>query len=316
MADIAFLLLVFFLTTTVFDEEIGLRVVLPERGPESEVEVPPRNLLFFLVQPDGTVIVRRGESQAEQVATARQVVQQLDQTPQVDEVPGKAATGIHPGHDVPRTARGKAVPAVQHAEGLDEAGALFRRAGGEHPGGEQPHAGTIQPPREILREDGEPFLQLVVTGQTEGELLHRSLEGLASLSEELSVVFPVHPRTRAILERGTQGMPANVIAIDPVGYLDMMELERNARLIATDSGGVQKEAFFHGVPCATLRDETEWVELVECGWNTLLPPRDGGELGKGLLALVAAHPPAKPEALYGDGHAGEVIAKELVASAR
>ena len=73
MADIAFLLLVFFLTTTVFDEEIGLRVVLPERGPESEVEVPPKNLLFFLIQPDGTLILRRGESQAEQRATARQV---------------------------------------------------------------------------------------------------------------------------------------------------------------------------------------------------------------------------------------------------
>ena len=73
MADIAFLLLVFFLTTTVFDEEQGLQVVLPERGPESEQEVSPKNLLFFLVQPDGSVVVRRGESQAEQRITARQV---------------------------------------------------------------------------------------------------------------------------------------------------------------------------------------------------------------------------------------------------
>lgn len=73
MADIAFLLLVFFLTTTVFDEEQGLQAVLPERGPESEVEVPPKNLIFFLVQPDGSVIVRRGESQQEQVITGRQV---------------------------------------------------------------------------------------------------------------------------------------------------------------------------------------------------------------------------------------------------
>ncbi|HEX6069376.1 MAG TPA: biopolymer transporter ExbD [Longimicrobiaceae bacterium] len=73
MADIAFLLLVFFLTTTVFDEEVGLQVVLPERGPESEQEVSPKNLLFFLIQPDGSVVIRRGESQAEQRATARQV---------------------------------------------------------------------------------------------------------------------------------------------------------------------------------------------------------------------------------------------------
>jgi biopolymer transport protein ExbD len=73
MADIAFLLLIFFLVTTVFDEEIGLQVVLPEKGPESEQEVSPKNLLFFLVQPDGSVIVRRGESPGEQRITARQV---------------------------------------------------------------------------------------------------------------------------------------------------------------------------------------------------------------------------------------------------
>jgi biopolymer transport protein ExbD len=73
MADIAFLLLIFFLVTTVFDEEIGLQVVLPERGPEAEQEVSPKNLLFFLVQPDGSVVVRRGESPGEQRITSRQV---------------------------------------------------------------------------------------------------------------------------------------------------------------------------------------------------------------------------------------------------
>lgn len=87
MADIAFLLLVFFLTTTVFDEEKGLQVVLPEKGPESEQEVSPKNLLFFLVQPDGSIIVRRGESQAEQRITHRQVEgimrQTLAQNPRV-----------------------------------------------------------------------------------------------------------------------------------------------------------------------------------------------------------------------------------------
>ncbi len=73
MADIAFLLLVFFLTTTVFDEEQGLQVVLPERGPEAETEVSPKNLIFYLIQPDGSVVVRRGESQQEQRVTSRQV---------------------------------------------------------------------------------------------------------------------------------------------------------------------------------------------------------------------------------------------------
>jgi len=87
MADIAFLLLVFFLTTTVFDEEMGLRVVLPEKGQESEVEVSPKNLLFFLIQPDGTLRIKRGESPAEQTATARQVEgimrQELAQNPNI-----------------------------------------------------------------------------------------------------------------------------------------------------------------------------------------------------------------------------------------
>lgn len=87
MADIAFLLLVFFLTTTVFDEEIGLQVVLPEEGPESEQDIPPKNMLFFLIQPDGTLLIKRGESPAEQPATARQVEaimrQELTQNPNI-----------------------------------------------------------------------------------------------------------------------------------------------------------------------------------------------------------------------------------------
>jgi biopolymer transport protein ExbD len=73
MADIAFLLLIFFLVTTVFDEEIGLQVVLPERGPEAETEVNPKNLIFYQVQPDGSVEIRRGESPAVQRVTTRQV---------------------------------------------------------------------------------------------------------------------------------------------------------------------------------------------------------------------------------------------------
>lgn len=87
MADIAFLLLVFFLTTTTFDEEVGLRVVLPEKGPEAEVDVPPGNLLFFLIQPDGTIHIKRGESPAIQTATARQIEgimrQEIAQNPNI-----------------------------------------------------------------------------------------------------------------------------------------------------------------------------------------------------------------------------------------
>jgi UDP-GlcNAc3NAcA epimerase len=84
------------------------------------------------------------------------------------------------------------------------------------------------------------------------------------------VVLPIHPRTRARLAQMGLDMPPNVHVIDPVGYLEMVWLEMNCRLVITDSGGVQKEAFFHGKPCVTLRDETEWTELVELGVNQLV----------------------------------------------
>jgi len=93
------------------------------------------------------------------------------------------------------------------------------------------------------------------------------LEGLAQ--NEGPVILPLHPRTRNRIGEFGLKVTSNIKVIDPVGYLDMMCLERNARLIATDSGGIQKEAYFHGVPCVTLRDETEWVELVELGVNRL-----------------------------------------------
>jgi UDP-GlcNAc3NAcA epimerase len=97
---------------------------------------------------------------------------------------------------------------------------------------------------------------------------------LAELSSGLPVIWPVHPRSRQILEKLDLlgNLPNEVRLIKPVGYLDMVMLEMNARVIATDSGGVQKEAYFYRVPCVTLREETEWIELVDLGWNRLAPP--------------------------------------------
>jgi UDP-GlcNAc3NAcA epimerase len=92
-------------------------------------------------------------------------------------------------------------------------------------------------------------------------------EGLAGTT--LSVILPLHPRTRMKLQQMDISLPNNVKLVDPVGYLEMIWLEVNSKLIATDSGGVQKEAYFHGKMCVTLRDETEWLELVEGGVNIL-----------------------------------------------
>jgi UDP-N-acetylglucosamine 2-epimerase len=150
-----------------------------------------------------------------------------------------------------------------------------------------------------------------------------------------TVVFPVHPRTRARLEefgvtRGAQsgtksatesgaqsatqsdaqsGADAGTLRmIDPVGYLDMLALEQNARLILTDSGGVQKEAYFFGVPCVTLRPETEWVETVEAGWNVV-----AGANREQILDAVRsrAWPEGAPPSLFGDGQAARRIVARL-----
>jgi UDP-GlcNAc3NAcA epimerase len=125
---------------------------------------------------------------------------------------------------------------------------------------------------------------------------------LAGLDIGLPIVFPVHPRTRAALERGLHGLPDNVHAIDPVGFLEMVALESRAHAIATDSGGVQKEAYLLGVPCVTLRDTTEWVETVDAGWNVLVDlDREAA-----LAALERTPPPERPE-LYGGGRAAERV---------
>jgi UDP-GlcNAc3NAcA epimerase len=118
------------------------------------------------------------------------------------------------------------------------------------------------------------------------------------------VVWPVHPRTLKRLGDAGLELPASVRAIEPVGYLDMTTLEVNARLIATDSGGVQKEAYFHGVPCVTLRDETEWVELVDAGWNALASP-DAPDFVD--LLWKRRDLPASHADLYGAGDACERV---------
>ena len=128
-------------------------------------------------------------------------------------------------------------------------------------------------------------------------------------AEKIPVLLPLHPRTKGRLKK--LGLaPRKIRIIDPVGYLDMIMLEKNAALIATDSGGVQKEAFFYKVPCVTLRDETEWVELVKLGWNRLAKPGNTKAVAKTILSALGSK--GKPAVYpYGRGNASKRIAALL-----
>lgn len=138
------------------------------------------------------------------------------------------------------------------------------------------------------------------------------LSALGTVSQTFPVVWPVHPRTRKLLEQPELRvlLGDKIHLIDPVGYLDMVMLEQSAAVIATDSGGVQKEAFFYEVPCVTLRDETEWIELVQAGWNRLIPPVDYTDVVAAILSAIGSKGiSVKP---YGDGKASEKITHILL----
>jgi UDP-GlcNAc3NAcA epimerase len=120
-------------------------------------------------------------------------------------------------------------------------------------------------------------------------------------------VFPVHPRTRQALDANGISLPPNVEAVEPLGYLEMLALVEGAELVVTDSGGLQKEAYWLGRPCVTLRPNTEWVDTVSAGANALTEPA-------GLAAAIeAARFPENAPLLYGDGHAAERVAAALYA---
>jgi len=121
------------------------------------------------------------------------------------------------------------------------------------------------------------------------------------------VVFPVHPRTRKAAEAASLAVSDGLMAVDPVGYLDMLVLEKNARCILTDSGGVQKEAFLLAVPCVTLREETEWPETLEGSWNALA----GTDPDRIASAAMRPAPLTQPARCFGDGRATERIVRAL-----
>ena len=138
------------------------------------------------------------------------------------------------------------------------------------------------------------------------------MEVLMELGQHMPIVLPLHPRTQSFLKQYHMFDDAmnTLHVIEPVGFLDMIMLEKKASLIVTDSGGVQKEAFFHHVPCVTLRDETEWQELVDLGWNVIASPTDKSKMIKAIqhgLTQVGD----LTQRPYGRGDAAEKIANVL-----
>jgi UDP-GlcNAc3NAcA epimerase len=144
--------------------------------------------------------------------------------------------------------------------------------------------------------------------------LRNIFAALEVFAKDIRVVVPLHPRTLTILAGAgfDRSCFTGLTIIDPVGYLDMVRLESSAALIATDSGGVQKEAFFHRVPCVTLRDETEWVELVDAGWNRLASPQDPDLVLSAMRDAIGSA--GKSIAPYGNGDASRRIADALKSS--
>jgi UDP-N-acetylglucosamine 2-epimerase len=150
--------------------------------------------------------------------------------------------------------------------------------------------------------------------------LHRLraiMNALTTLSKKMPVVFPVHPRTKKALEKANlyDRAQQHLQLLPPIGYEEMLNFQQHAALILTDSGGVQKEAYFAKVPCVTLRDETEWIELIECGCNILVSPES-----KDIVKMVEKHlsvwkdtQPFDDNHLYGDGYSAARIIDHICA---
>jgi len=150
---------------------------------------------------------------------------------------------------------------------------------------------------------------VVVTVHRAANVVQPRLGRIAAALDRLPdrVVFPAHPRTRAVLAREGIVFGPHVEVRDPLGYLPFAALASSARVIATDSGGLQKEAYWYGVPCVTLRPSTEWVDTVEQGANVLVD-----DVPNRIVAAVAeARMPAGRPVLYGDGRASERITRAL-----
>lgn len=140
------------------------------------------------------------------------------------------------------------------------------------------------------------------------ERLSSICRALDKLATRFQIVLPLHPRTRQLIEKSR--IQFSFQPIEPVGYFDMISLLEGAKLVLTDSGGLQKEAYFFQKPCVTVRDQTEWVELLKAGANILTGP-DDDQIIRAVDEMIQ-RPVSFESSLYGDGHAAELIANDLV----
>lgn len=142
------------------------------------------------------------------------------------------------------------------------------------------------------------------------EILENILSELNKLAKSSKVIFPIHPRTKKMISKfKLENLLSDITVFEPIGFLDMVALEINAKCIITDSGGIQKEAYFHKVPCITLRAETEWQETVSHGWNYLIPPTGITKLQNYIDKLMQSEKSEIED--YGDGQASKKIVEAI-----
>ena len=168
--------------------------------------------------------------------------------------------------------------------------------------------------------DGKPFVLATIhrnANTDDPERLTSIFKSVMKISEEMTVVLPLHPRTAKLLKTNVPeqlqqviNANANLKLIEPVSFIEMIELERNAHLVMTDSGGVQKESYFFRKPCVILRPETEWIEIVETG-NAILVDADEGRIMDAWRHFNAC-PKTDFPPIFGDGHAAEFMLEQML----
>ncbi len=179
------------------------------------------------------------------------------------------------------------------------------------------HTLSSLPPPSPVFPDCEDFILMTLhrkENTDNPERLENFLELTKRLAAEYPIILPLHPRTQErLMSHKASLRHENILVSPPVGLLEMYDLQKRSKLILTDSGGLQKEAYCLSKPCLTLRTETEWVELLKTGWNQLLPlTLDIETLHQKVLDTLHQPLPSEHPTLYGDGHASEKIVKHLI----